>query len=85
MIDILPDDVLPEISDLYVAEADEDGKYEEWQMLVHVCQKWRYVGFRSQLRLNLRILCCEGEAGSLATVAYNYRAICPLNFGVRRR
>jgi hypothetical protein len=26
-------------------------------MLVHVCQTWRYVVFRSPLRLNLRILC----------------------------
>jgi F-box-like len=49
---VLPDDVLLEIFDYYVAEA---GKYEKWQVLVHVCQKWRYVVFRSPLRLNLRI------------------------------
>jgi hypothetical protein len=56
-IDILPEDVLLDIFDHYVARADEYHKYEEWQMLVHVCQKWRYVVFQSPLRLNLRILC----------------------------
>ena len=59
-IDILPEDVLLVIFDYYVAEADKDFKYEEWQMLVHVCQKWRYVVFWSPLRLNLRILCSAG-------------------------
>jgi len=59
-IDILPDDVLLEIFDYYVAEADEYWKFEEWQILVHVCQNWRYVVFRSPLYLNLRILCSKG-------------------------
>jgi hypothetical protein len=40
-----------------MAEADEDGLNEDWQILVHVCQKWRYVVFRSPLHLNLRIVC----------------------------
>jgi hypothetical protein len=56
-IDVLLDDVLLEIFDHYVAEADKDGEYEGWQRLVHVCQKWRHVVFQSPLRLNLRILC----------------------------
>src|SRR5713101_935542 len=56
-IDILPDDVLLEIFDHHEAGA---SKYEEWQTLVHVCQKWRYVVFRSPLRLHLRILCSTG-------------------------
>ena len=55
-IDILPDDVLLEIFDYYLVE-DKTRKVEEWQILVHVCQKWRYVVFQSPLRLNLRILC----------------------------
>jgi hypothetical protein len=59
-IDILPDDVLLVIFDHYMAKADEDQKYEEWQKLVHVCQNWRYVVFQSPLRLNLRILCLPG-------------------------
>jgi hypothetical protein len=61
MIDILPEDVLLDIFDCYVTEADKYGEHEEWQMLVHVCQKWRYVVFRSPLRLNLRILCSAGR------------------------
>ena len=56
-IDILPDDVLLEIFDHYVAQAERFGQYEKWRVLVHVCQKWRYVVFASPLRLNLRILC----------------------------
>ena len=56
-IDILPDDVLLVIFDYYVAEAYKYRKFEEWQTLVHVCQNWRYVVFRSPLRLDLRILC----------------------------
>jgi hypothetical protein len=56
-IDILPEDVLLVIFDYYLAEA---GMIEEWQKLVHVCQKWRYAVFRSPLRLNLQILCLEG-------------------------
>ena len=56
-IDILPEDVLLDIFDCYLTEAHEDGKNEEWQMLVHVCQKWRYVVFQSPLHLNLRNFC----------------------------
>jgi hypothetical protein len=59
-IDILPEDVLLEMFDCYVAEANDFGIYEEWEILVHVCQKWRYVVFRSPLRLNIRILCSAG-------------------------
>ena len=59
-IGILPEDILLVIFDYYVAKADK-FKYEGWQMLVHVCQKWRYVVFRSPLRLNLRILCSAGR------------------------
>jgi hypothetical protein len=61
MIDILPGDVLLEIFDYYLAETYEDGEFEEWQMLVHVCQKWRHVVFQSPLRLNLRIFCSAGR------------------------
>jgi hypothetical protein len=52
-VDILPEDVLLEIFDCHMAEANEAGENEEWEILVHVCQKWRYVVFRSPLRLNL--------------------------------
>ena len=56
-IDILPDDIVLEVFDYFVTGADEDEAYEEWHILAHVCQKWRYVVFQSPLRLNLRILC----------------------------
>jgi hypothetical protein len=49
---MLPDDVLLEIFDFFT-------KYgmEEWQILVHVCRRWRSVVFGSPRRLNLRLLC----------------------------
>ena len=53
---MLPEDVLLDIFDCYVTEASKWG----WPTLVHVCQKWRYVVFRSPLRLNLRIACSAG-------------------------
>jgi hypothetical protein len=57
-IDILPDDVLLVVFDHTLADTKRDA--EGWQVLVHVCQKWRYVVFQSPLRLNLRILCTAG-------------------------
>jgi hypothetical protein len=55
LIDVLPDDVLLEIFDLYV---DEDPK--AWQSLVHVCRRWRCLVFASPRRLNLRLVCTLG-------------------------
>ena len=53
-IDILPDDVLLEVFDFYVGEVREtDG----WQLLVHVCQRWRTLLFESPRRLKLQLLC----------------------------
>ena len=74
-IDILPDDVLLVIFDYYVAKADEDGNFEEWQKLVHVsklaiCCIWVATSPESPNSL-LRGNTCEGEAGCLATVAYS--------------
>ena len=71
-IDILPDDIVLEIIDFSVTEADEDEAYEEWHILAHVCQKWRYVVFQSPLRLNLRILCQFPQAA--AATAYHLLA-----------
>jgi hypothetical protein len=57
-IDILPEDVLLEIFDLYVDPTQGyDGLIEEWCTLVHVCRKWRNIVLESPLRLNLRIRC----------------------------
>ena len=33
------------------------ARVEEWQLLVHVCRRWRNVVFRSPRRLNLRLYC----------------------------
>jgi len=60
----LPDDVLVEIFDFYVA-ADNTPRYglqrpqheDAWHTLVHVCKRWRWVVFASPRRLNLQLLC----------------------------
>ena len=60
-INELPDEVLIEIFDFYMAcplpppshELEEDA----WHTLVHVCRRWRHVVFGSPRRLNLRLLC----------------------------
>ena len=56
-IDILPDDVLLEIFDFCVAQANLINPDNRWQRLVHVCRKWRYVIFESPRRLNLQLVC----------------------------
>ena len=58
--DLLPDDVLLEIFDLYVGMNSEyDGKaaMERWQSLVHVCRRWRTIVFVSPRRLDLKLFC----------------------------
>ena len=65
-IDDLPDDVLLETFDSYVARyqymdfrqySDHEIKMEIelWKSLVHVCRRWRYLVFASPRRLNLRL------------------------------
>jgi hypothetical protein len=61
-IDVLPDDVLLGIFDIYVDESlyrpDEDKiGVEMWQLLVHVCRRWRTLVLGSPRRLNLRLYC----------------------------
>ena len=60
-IDVLPDDVLLETFDFYMVLSTSSGygetAIEEWQLLVHVCRRWRYLVFGSPRRLNLRLLC----------------------------
>jgi hypothetical protein len=53
-IDMLADDVLLEIFDFYVGEAE---MIQAWQSLVHVCRRWRSVVLGSPNRLNLRLVC----------------------------
>ena len=52
-IEMLPDVALLRIFDFYVY----GKKTQAWQILVHVCQKWRSVVFGSPRRLNLRLHC----------------------------
>ena len=72
-IDDLPDDVLLEIFDFHVRgyqnlDSDEANfctpytkwKAELWQLLVHVCRRWRCLVFESPRRLNLQIFCSPG-------------------------
>ena len=58
-IDILPDNVLLEIFDLYRLDAvtQSKGRPWKWHRLAHVCQKWRNIISMSPRRLDLRILC----------------------------
>ena len=63
-IDILPDDVLLDILDLYILSQRYyyglRKRLDAWHKLVHVCQRWRYVVFDSPRRLDLR-LCCTSR------------------------
>src|ERR1700679_2915681 len=57
---MLTDDVLLEIFKLYVIEGFRllgRRRIEGWQMLAHVCRRWRSVVFQSPRRLHLRLLC----------------------------
>jgi hypothetical protein len=52
--DMLPDEILLEIFELYIAElVDEEG----WEILLHVCRRWRHVTFAAPRRLQLQIVC----------------------------
>jgi hypothetical protein len=58
IMDMLPDDVLLEIFDFYLVEDPlRENNIGAWQLLVHVCRRWRIVVFGSSRRLNLRLVC----------------------------
>jgi hypothetical protein len=54
--DILPDDILIYIFNVYV----KGKQKEEWRILVHVCQRWRALVFGSPRHLNLQLFCSIG-------------------------
>ena len=55
---MLPDDVLLEIFDFYVVRISRRrADVESWQLLVHVCRRWRCLVFGSPRRLNLQLFC----------------------------
>ena len=58
-IDVLPDDILIEIFYFYL---NLDPKWDQtqrrtWQLLVHVCRRWRSLVFESSRFLDLRLYC----------------------------
>ncbi|KAI0267755.1 hypothetical protein BC834DRAFT_57611 [Gloeopeniophorella convolvens] len=65
VVDILSDDILLEIFDFYRLSATtalRSGggpiRYEwPWDVLAHVCRRWRRIVFASPRRLNLRLVC----------------------------
>ncbi|KAH9164282.1 hypothetical protein EDB89DRAFT_2078116 [Lactarius sanguifluus] len=62
-INILPDNVLLDIFDLYRMDQDPDSfpfTIWGWHELVHVCRRWRQIVFGSPRRLDLHILCTNG-------------------------
>jgi len=60
-IDMLLDELLLEI--FYFMCVGDDYKEEckpTWEMLVHVCRRWRYTVFAAPRRLDLRLVCTAG-------------------------
>ena len=55
-INILPDDVLLYIFQLYYGLEDVD-RLSWWHQMVHVCRRWRSVVFQSPKFLDLRLVC----------------------------
>ena len=69
-IDVLPDDVLLEIFDFYLdgpPSFPQKTSIEAWQLLVHVCRRWRSLVFGSPRRLNLQ-LCCTSQTPTRDTL-----------------
>ena len=59
-IDLLPDDILLETFDFFMKGRPivlEKRIVETWQLLVHVCRRWRNLVFQSPRRLNLQLYC----------------------------
>ena len=57
-IDVLPDNVLLEIFELYVKDQLYSRSWtDQWRPLVHVCRRWRGIVFGSPRRLDLRLYC----------------------------
>jgi hypothetical protein len=64
-IDVLPDLALLEIFDFYEDDVRDvvdlyHKDIEAWHTLVHVCRKWRNIGFGSPRQLRLRLYCRDG-------------------------
>jgi hypothetical protein len=72
----LPDDVLLEIFEFYLALVkDWLGLIPEdaWHTLVHVCKRWRSIVFASPHRLELQLFCTNNRpVHNMARIAYRY-------------
>ncbi|KAH9964766.1 hypothetical protein BGW80DRAFT_1563227 [Lactifluus volemus] len=55
----LPDNVLLEIFDLYINTVLFKEAARNWEKLVHICRRWRYIIFESPIRLNLQLFCTK--------------------------
>ena len=60
-IDLLSDNVLLEVFDLYrLCDSIYTRPWPwRWHTLVHVCRRWRYIILASPCRLNLRLFCTD--------------------------
>ena len=62
---MVPDNVLLDIFDFYGADrvsvypCDDFWRTWEWETLIQVCRRWRYVVFGSPRRLDLRLFCTD--------------------------
>ena len=71
-IDALPDNVLLETFEFYLGKDDDeiyfDHNCDAWQMLVHVCRRWRCIVFASPRRLDLKLYCTRQRSANSKTL-----------------
>ena len=56
-VEEVPDEVLLHIFNFCMREVDNE---EEWETLVHVCRRWRFIVYGAPRRLDLRLVCTAG-------------------------
>jgi len=87
-IDVLLDDLLLEIFDLYREESTRRYPVKatwEWTTLAHVCRRWRAIIFASPRRLHLRVTCDPrtpvktSVLGYLAAISHRYNLL-PISY-----
>ena len=63
-INVLPDNVFLDILDFCLRNPHKSPFHRmwEWQRLVHVCRRWRYIIFASPRRLDLHVFCTYGTS-----------------------
>jgi len=74
-IDALPDNVLLDTFEFCLGKDDpdlvfdkHDHDYDEWQTLVHVCCRWRWIVFTSPRRLDLKLYCTRQRSVNSKTL-----------------